>query len=110
MGSKLRYLASTESLSQKKIKIIKSELKKLSADRTDVFKCNIIHRYIDNPVYSNFAFLKNCSLVQFSSYYYDKSISENDYQTDLFEEDISDKDFDFPIGLPNKITFKLCMK
>ena len=39
-------------------------------------------------------------LAQFESYYYKKSTSENDYQPEIIEEDIEDKDNDFVIGLP----------
>ena len=95
-------------LPQNKIRMIKlkEKVKELSDDSTDTFKRNIIDRYIDHPVCCKFAYSKNVCLAQFAAYYYKKSISENDCQPDLLEEDISDKDIDFSIGLPTKITLK----
>ena len=46
-------------------------------------------------------------LAQFESYYYKKSTSENDYQPEIIEEDIEDKDNDFVIGLPKKFARKV---
>ena len=63
----------------------KEELEVLSDESTDVFK----------------------QLAQFESYYYKKSTSENDYQPEIIEEDIEDKDNDFVIGLPKKIPRKV---
>ena len=48
----------------------KEELKVLSDDSTDVFKRNIIDRYIGHPKSGNFACLKNVCLARFASYYY----------------------------------------
>ena len=39
-----------------------------------------------------------------------KSISENDHHSDILEEDISDKDIDFTIRFPKKITLKTRMR
>ena len=67
-------------LPKNSIKMIKSkeELKELSDYSTDVFKRNVIDRYVDRPVYGEFPCLKNVYLAQFASYYYKKCISEND--------------------------------
>ena len=42
--------------------------------------------------------------MQFAGYYYKKSISENDYQPNLLEENINNEDINFPIGPPKKTT------
>ena len=93
---------------QNRIRMIKSkeELKGLSDDSTDVFKRNITDRYIDRLVYGKFACLKNVCRVKFAAYYYKKSVSENDYQSYILEEDINYKDINFLIKFPKKITLK----
>ena len=80
----------------------KEELEVLSDDSTDVFKQNIIDKYMDQPKNGKFVRLKNVCLAQFESYYWKKSTSENDYQPEIIEEDIENKDNDFVIGLPKK--------
>ena len=89
---------------------LKEKLKELSDDSTDVFKRNIIDRYIDDPVCGKFSCSKNVSPAQFASYHYQIFISENDYQPELLEEDVSDKNIDFPVGLPKEITLKTCRR
>lgn len=85
---------------------LKEQLNELSDNSTDVLKCNIIDRYIDCPVCDKFACLKNVCLAKFAPYYYRKSTSENDYQLDVLEDDISNKHINFPIRPPNNITSK----
>ena len=63
----------------------KEELEVLPDDSTDVFKRNIIDRYMDHPKNGNFACLRNVCLAQFASYYYKKSTSENYYQPEILE-------------------------
>ena len=53
---------------------------------------------------------ENVCLAQFATYYYKINISENNYLLDLLEEEISDDDIDFFIGLPKEITLKTCMR
>lgn len=95
-------------LPKNRIKMIKSkeQLNELSDDSTDVFKRNIIDRYFDCPACDKFACLKNVCLAKVAPYYYKKSTSENGYQLGRLEEDISNKNINFPIGLPNNITSK----
>ena len=84
----------------------KEQLQVLPDDSTDVFKRNVIDRYMDRPKSGKFACLKNVCLAQFASYYYKKSSPENDYQTEIIGEDIEDKDNDIAIGLPKKIVLE----
>lgn len=95
-------------LQQNRIRMISSNKKvtELSDNSADVWKRNIIDRYIDRPVCCKFAYLKNVCLLQFAAYYYKKSISEKDCQPDLLKEDISDEDIDFPVVIPKKNTLK----
>ena len=83
----------------------KQELEVLSDDSSDVFKKNIIDRYIGRTISGKFACLKNVCLAQFA-YCYRQSTSENDYQPEILEEGIQDKGNDFAIGLPKKIVLE----
>ena len=62
---------------------------------------------MNQPNNGKFLFKKKVCLAQFESYYYKKSTSENDYQPEIIEEDIEDKDKDFVIGLPEKFARKV---
>ena len=88
-----------KNLQENRIRMLQSkeELEVLSDDSTNVFKQNIIDKYMDQPKNGKFVCLKNICLAQFESYY---CTSENDYQPEIIEEDIEDKDNDFVIGLP----------
>ena len=80
-------------LPQNRISIIKSkeERKDLLHDSTDVFKCNIIDRYIDRLVCGKFALvLRNLHHI------ITKSIFEHDYRTDLLKKKLAMKIFIFP--------------
>ena len=80
----------------------KEALVVLSDVSINVFKRNIIDRFMGHPVWGRFSYLRNVRLAQFVSYYYKKRISENDYQSDILEEDIDDKDKGFATGLFQK--------
>ena len=61
---------------------------------------------MDRPKSGMFACLKNVCLTQFASCHYKKSTSEKDYQPEILEEGIKDKDNDFAIGLPKNNVLK----
>ena len=80
----------------------KKELELLPDNSTDIFKKSIIGRYMDRPTCGKFATLKTVCIAQFASLYYKKTSSDNDYQSNILEENI-EKENNCNTALPKKI-------
>ena len=91
-------------LPDNRIMMIKSkeELELLPDNSTDIFKKSIIGRYMDRPTCGKFATLKTVCIAQFASLYYKKTSSDNDYQSNILEENI-EKENNCNTALPKKI-------
>ena len=91
-------------LPNNRIRMIKSkkELELLPDNSTDIFKKSIIGRYMDRPTCGKFATLKTVCIAQFASLYYKKTSSDNDYQSNILEENI-EKENNCNTALPKKI-------
>ena len=80
----------------------KEELELLPDSSTGIFQKSIIGRYMDRPTCGKFATLKTVCIAQFASLYYQKTSSDNDYQSNILEENI-EKENDCNTALPKKI-------
>ena len=63
---------------------------------------SITGRYMDRPTCGKFATLKTICIAQFASLYYKKTSSDNDYQSNILEENI-EKENNCNTALPKKI-------
>lgn len=91
---KVLYINSN--IPSERIRMCKSpeQIEELDPDSTDIFKRNIVDRYVDRPdpnfKKGSYAVVDNMCLAIFASYYYvDYCIDNNDSQPDLLTDDVS---------------------
>lgn len=79
------------------------EIEGLDPDSTDVYKKNIVDRYVDRPnacfKKGNYAAVDCMCLALFASCYYDYYSDNNDYQPDILTEITSSVPYN-SLGLP----------